>query len=273
MSTAPNLTIVTPVLNGERFIPDLISSLQSQTNPDWEHIIVDGGSTDRTVEIIKAAYSGDKRLRLIERPGLGLYESLLLGFDHARANLIGWQNADDLYTPWAFQAVCDFHQRTQSDWVTGLPGCWDEAGTLRFVRPYGWYPSSLIKRGWFHSELLGFLQQESTFFSRRAFEALSPSDLKQIGAAQHAGDFLLWRVLARTHKLNVMPTVVSGFRRHQTNRSVAHMDEYLSEVRASGAVFLPPFLARFSRRIFRAVSATAALSRVEREDRIFLTNG
>lgn len=269
MTAAPKLTIVTPVLNGERYILDLINSLRRQSVSDWEHVIVDGGSTDTTIDILQRTYRDDERFRLVEAPGLGLYPSLLRGIEASRGDIIGWQNADDFYTNWAFRAVCEYQERTQADWFTGFPGCWDDVGTLRFVRPYGWYPSSLIRRGWFHLELLGFLQQESTFFTRKAFQGLSRADLNRVGSSQHAGDFVLWRILAKKHKLSVIPTVLSGFRRHNTNRSVSHMEDYMREVRADGGLFLPPVLAGLSRRLFRSVSACMALPRAEAEDQAF----
>lgn len=267
MSNAPKISIITPVLNGADHIRYLVASLKNQQMTDWEHIVIDGGSTDNTLQVLRELYHGDSRLIAIEAPSLGLYASVVKGLKSARGELVGWQNADDMYTPWAFRAVDDFHQRTKACWITGLPGCWDEAGTLRFVRPYGWYPKWFIKSGWFHADLLGFIQQESIFIARDALASLSDRELDEVSSAQLAGDFMLWRRLAKAHSLSVAPTVISSFRRHSNNLSRAKFSDYMSEVRADGAWFLPSVLAVASRNLFRIISASLLLRRVETADR------
>lgn len=267
MAAAPKLSIITPVLNGERFVIRLIDSLKQQSIEDWEHIVVDGGSTDATLDIVRSAYKSDSRLVLYEEPGLGLYASVLKGMSVARSDIFAWQNADDCYSPWAFKAVLDYQHRTGAKWITGLPGCWDESGVMRFVRPYGWYPVGLIKRGWFHSELLGFLQQESMIITKQAFAGLSEKDRSDISGSSLAGDYLMWRALARSSKLEVLPTVLAGFRRHPGNKSTIEFERYMDEVRNSGAPFYPRIFATIFRRLFRCCAAFAALQSVEDEDR------
>ncbi len=267
MNESPMISIVTPVLNGARYIAALIDSLQRQSFPVWEHIVVDGGSSDSTIDCVKSMYAGDTRVTLIERPGLGQYASVIEGLKASRGSILGWQNADDMYTPWAFSAIARYHAKTNADWMTGLPGCWDGTGDLRFVRPYGWYPRMLIKNGWFHANLLGFIQQESIFFSREAFESLSELDLGDVEGAKLAGDYMLWKRLARNYRLKVLPTVISGFRRHENNRSSLGIEDYMSEVRQDGGRFFPGPLSAMFRQIFRCLSACYSLQRVETEDR------
>lgn len=272
MQHAPKISIITPVLNGARFLPYLLSSLREQTMQEWQHVVVDGGSTDSTLEVLRAEYKDDPRFVLIERPGLGIYASVIEGMRAADGKVLGWQNADDRYTSWAFESIVEYQARSGADWMTGLPGCWDKNDVLRFVRPYGWYPRSLIRRGWFHVDLLGFIQQESIFFTGRAFDGLTIAELASISNANLAGDFMLWRGLARSHRLSVLPTVVSGFRRHPGNRSHADFDTYMREVRADGAAFFPRPLPCILRTLYRLVSAAILLGQVEREDRALSRN-
>ena len=267
VNECPMISIVTPVLNGDRYIAALIDSLQRQNFQAWEHIVVDGGSSDTTIDCVKSTYAGDPRVTLIERPGLGLYASVIEGLKASRGSILGWQNADDMYTPWAFSAIARYRAKTNADWITGLPGCWDDKGELRFVRPYGWYPRTLIKNGWFHANLLGFIQQESIFFSREAFASLSERELADVAGAKLAGDYMLWKRLARNYRLQVLPTVVSGFRRHETNRSRLGFADYMSEVRQDGGRFFPRPMSVILRQIFRCSSACFSLRRVETEDR------
>lgn len=267
MSFAPKISIVTPLLNGSPYIADLLCSLKDQSLIDWEHIIVDGGSTDDSLEVVTGFYRGDDRLKLIQEPGLGLYASVMRGFEVASGQILGWQNADDRYTPWAFECVANFHATTGAGWVTGYPGCWDQQGTLRYVRPYGWYSRRLIARGWHHLGLLGFLQQESIFFTRTVYGLLDKSDLDSVVQAEFAGDFILWKSLARKTRLSVVPSVLSGFRRHAENKSHNNLALYMDEVANNGGKFFPSILSTYFRRGFKAASAIAALSRVEIEDR------
>ncbi|MEO0452397.1 MAG: glycosyltransferase [Pseudomonadota bacterium] len=268
MQHKPVISIVTPVLNGAAYIRCLIASLKAQSFQSWEHIIIDGGSSDGTIDAVTSAYSDDQRLVLVEKPGAGIYASVITGLQIARGEILGWQNADDVYTPWALAAVEAFQKRTSASWLTGLPGCWDSDETLRFVRPYGWYPRALIRRGWFHAELLGFIQQESIFFTKGAFESLLDFERNSVADAVLAGDFLLWKRLARSQRLEVLPTVVSGFRRHRENRSHKKFEQYMREVRSDGAVFLPRGIAAICRNLFRVMSSRAALKQVDIEDRI-----
>lgn len=260
------ISIITPVLNGARFLPDLITSLERQTYTDWEHIIVDGGSTDGSLDIAAAWAARTPHVRLVEAPGLGLYPSIFHGFDLSTGDLLAWLASDDLYTSWAFATVADHAGRTGAQWLTGLPGAWDVSGNLRYLRPYGAYPQAWIRKGWFHGHFLGHLQQESMFFSRALIGQLSKPHRGEIEAHKLAGDFLLWRRLAEFAPLTVVPTALAGFRFHGHNLSVAGADGYTAEVRATGAPFPHPRLARLTARMFRAWSALKAQSVVQKAD-------
>lgn len=260
------VSIVTPLLNGGRFLPELIASLQAQTHAEWEHIIVDGGSTDGSLDIARQWTAQDSRARLVEAPGLGLYPSIFKGFDQATGDLFAWLACDDLYTSWAFASVVAHASATGADWITGLPGAWDEAGRLRYVRPYGRYPRAWIRKGWFHGAFLGNLQQESMFFTLGLLRRLSPAQRAEIEGMRLAGDFLLWRRLAEHAGLSVIPTALAGFRFHGQNLSVGGADQYAEEVRASGAPFPHPRLARLMTRAFRSWSAIGALHQMDAAD-------
>lgn len=266
MSTNASITVVTPVLNGATYLPQMLKSLSLQRFSGWEHIIVDGGSTDGSLDILREWCGQEARAQLVQADGLGLYPSILRGLQMGKGQLMAWLNSDDLYAPWAMHAAWDYHIRTGAAWITGYPGCWDRDGVLRYVRPYGWYPRHFIRAGWFHERLLGFLQQESMFFSRPLFSRLQQADLDEIASFRLAGDWILWRKLAEYAPLSVLPTVVSGFRQHRENLSSNNLEAYLQEVRMHGGVFLPSLLARLAGRGFRAMSALHALRQVRVEE-------
>ena len=89
------ISVITPVLNSVTTIEDCIKSLHSQTYENWEHIIVDGCSTDGTLDIIKRYLN--KKTILISEPDNGLYDAFNKGIKLASGNIIGILHADDLY--------------------------------------------------------------------------------------------------------------------------------------------------------------------------------
>jgi glycosyltransferase involved in cell wall biosynthesis len=89
----PLVSIVTPVLNGARFLPDLLASIRGQDYGAIEHVVVDGGSTDGTVEILRAA-PGVVWTTAFDR---GMYDAINEGFRRARGEILAYQNADDRY--------------------------------------------------------------------------------------------------------------------------------------------------------------------------------
>ena len=227
---------------------------------DFEYTIIDAGSEDGSVEIAETAAKDDPRINVVHRPGEPLYESILWGLDQARGDFLSWINADDLYTPWSLSAVSQ-HLSGENDaqWVSGLPGCWDADGQLCYVRPEGWRPRSLIKAGWFHKDLLGFIQQESIFFSRSLYASLTEEEKRGHCLLQTRRRFCpVEGVLRPGLHCKTVPTVLGGFRRHDNNQSVLSMDRYMSEVRSAGALFLPFPLRNFAQHCYRTASAAAA---------------
>jgi len=106
----PLVSIVTPSYNQGRFIEDTILSVKNQDYPNIEHIIVDGGSTDNTLEILRK-YEGTYNMRWISEPDGGQANAVNKGLQMAQGEWLGWQNSDDYYLPGAFWS---FLRATQS---------------------------------------------------------------------------------------------------------------------------------------------------------------
>jgi glycosyltransferase involved in cell wall biosynthesis len=261
------ISVVTPVLNGRRFLGELVASVAAQSHATWEHVFIDGGSTDGSVEWLEDHTRGEARARLVRAPGLGLYPSVLQGLDACRGELLAWMACDDLYAPWAFSEVARHWRERPADWLTGLPVCWDSAGRMRFLRPYGSYPRKLIAKGWFHQELLGCLQQEAMFFTPHLFRRLSEDDRSAIASCKLAGDFLMWRRFAEFTALQPLPSVLGGFRKHGENLSVNNHQAYMEEVARNGGKFLPKPMARLALKRFRRRATRDLVSLVDSADR------
>lgn len=115
---APVISVLLPVLNGAEYIRDSINSVLKQSYKRFEIIIIDGGSTDGTIEIVKSFH--DERIRLVIKEGLGLPASLNLGIELAVGKYIARQDADDLSHPTRLQKQIDF---LESNPDYGLLGC------------------------------------------------------------------------------------------------------------------------------------------------------
>lgn len=117
----PLVSIVTPALNRGRHIEGCILSVMNQTYSNVEHIIVDGGSTDNTIDVVKA-YSGKYNLRWVSESDGGMYDAIDKGFRMASGDVLAYLNTDDLYFPWSVMTAVGAMHEDGCDIVFG-DGC------------------------------------------------------------------------------------------------------------------------------------------------------
>lgn len=111
-----SISIVTPCFNAESYIEEAIKSVRDQNYKNVEHIVVDGGSTDATVEILEQ----HPEIKYISEPDNGIYDALNKGLKLANGDLIGWLNADDEYAEGAFDHVTSAYKKNPScDLIAG----------------------------------------------------------------------------------------------------------------------------------------------------------
>src|SRR3954452_17057048 len=109
---APRLSVVLAVCNGERHLAESVNSVLAQTFTDFELIVVDDGSTDRTPEILAAVARADPRVVVVRQENHGLTASLIRGIALSRGDYIARQDADDISKPRRFErqiAYLDAH--------------------------------------------------------------------------------------------------------------------------------------------------------------------
>lgn len=257
-----------PSLNAERFIDAAISSITKQTHRDWELVVVDGGSTDKTLDIVKDWARKDGRIQQIDLPKSTIYEAILAGFSVAKGQVLSWLNADDLYDEEAFSNVDQaFQSDAKAEWITGRPSIIDPAGEQCCVYPHSPRPRFLIQMGVFNPNFLGCIQAESTFFKAELFERLSDEDKAEVSTLTLAGDFLLWRKLARFSALHQIPEVVGGFRIHGDNASLIKASNYREEVAATGAWCFSPKMAYLLQKLYRMATFTKGFAEAEQKNR------
>ena len=223
----PRVSIVTPVLNGRPFIEATILSVLKQGYPNLEYIIIDGGSTDGTIEVIR---SYEKQLAFwTTEPDRGMYEAINKGFARASGEVFAWLNGDDMYLPWTLWIIGEiFSQlRGRVHWLLGAASYWDiHHRLLATIAPLS-YHRKMIALGAYQSHGLGCIQQESSFWTRTLWDRAGGY---LDGRLRLAADFDLWKRFAGSAPLHRVEAVLSGFRVHPLQQSRASEDLYQAEV-------------------------------------------
>jgi glycosyltransferase involved in cell wall biosynthesis len=129
----PKISIITPSYNQGQFIEQTILSVIGQNYPNLEYIIIDGGSTDNSVEIIKKY---EKYLAYwVSEKNEGHYHALQKGFEKSSGEIMGWVNSDDkLHTNSLFSLGQIFADFEQINWLQGFPNVIDENDRIVYVR-------------------------------------------------------------------------------------------------------------------------------------------
>lgn len=125
-----SLSIITPCLNRVQNVEASIQSVLKQGYPHVEHVVIDGGSTDGTLEIL----SKYPHLKMISEPDRGMYDALNKGLQLASGEIIGFLNTDDLYADAVFHPVMECFRDATVDAVSGKAQIFkEEGGELRTI--------------------------------------------------------------------------------------------------------------------------------------------
>ena len=166
--TFPKISIITVSFNQGQFIEDNILSVINQNYPNIEHIIIDAGSTDGTLDILK---KHDKHLNWVSEPDKGQSDGLNKGFKKATGDIIGWFNSDDRITLGALHKVAHFFmEHPEEIAVVGNQVIIDEQGNkIKTIHSRSYSFDYLINhaRG---------ITQNSTFFKRSVFDRIGYID-------------------------------------------------------------------------------------------------
>ena len=212
----PRISIVTPSYNQGKFLERTICSILDQGYANLEYIIIDGGSSDESVKIIKKY---EKSLSFwCSEPDGGHYAAVNKGFKQATGDVFAWLNSDDIYCPWALKTVGSvFGQLPEVNWLTTLtPLTWDEQDYCSKVEPIPGFSKKAFLNGtnlpW---DGTWTIQQESTFWRRSLWDSVGGINL----AFQLAGDFDLWARFFKKTELYGIDSPLGGFRIHRQQRS------------------------------------------------------
>ena len=222
----PRISIVTVNFNQSAFLEQTILSVISQGYPNLEYIIIDGGSTDGSVDIIKK-YASHLHYWVSE-PDNGLYEALQKGFSRSTGEIMAWINSDDLYHPYAFKMVADIFGRFPDiRWIMGSNSFFTEDGNCFN------YGRDRADESWSQTRMFlrqgSFIQQESVFWRRDLWNAAGGYISQEHSLA---ADFELWLRFFRHEKLYSVSFLLAGFRLRRGQLSQRRRDEYMLQIRA-----------------------------------------
>ena len=227
----PKISLVTTNFNYGHYIEETINSVVRQNYQNLEYWIMDAGSTDQSLDIIKQHQ--EYIFHWESKPDKGPYSAINKALSRASGEIFGWLNSDDLLLPGALNLVAQiFSAHPSISWLTTLNrGVIDASGFLSVDPLPGVSRASFLdgrnlpcKGRGYH----GVIQQESTFFRRQLWERVGGLDLDfPLGA-----DFALWANFAKEEELYATPKLIGAFRNHGQNRS-ASLTQYYSEARSS----------------------------------------
>ena len=160
------LSIVTPNLNGGKYIEQTIKSVINQKNIDIEYIIIDGGSTDDSHAIIKKYLKHIKHFRI--KKDKNMYEAVKYGFSLASGNILTWINSDDFYYKNCLSKILKKINKKNLSWVNCISSSLHKKNYFTYPYPF-YFPRNYIFKEKCHKSDYGFIPQESTFFSRKLY--------------------------------------------------------------------------------------------------------
>ena len=224
----PRISIVTPSYNQGRFIEATIQSVLMQDYPNLEYIIIDGGSKDDSVNIIR---SYEKRLAgWVSEKDSGAADAIAKGFRRATGDIMAYLNSDDLYTPGTLHAVAEAFKSGQSDVVYGNTWWIDPDGHhIGERRQTPFAPMGYLYGGF-------DLQQPAVFWSRQTYEksgGIDPSYLFTFDTE------LFVRFVNQGSRFTHVNQFFAEFRIHPRSKSSTEADRCDSELKRLRSAHLP----------------------------------
>lgn len=218
-TTQPLVSIVTPSFNQAKYLEATIRSVLAQDYPNLEYILIDGGSTDGSVEIIKKY--ADKLAYWVSVPDRGQTDAVNKGFAQTKGEFLAWLNSDDTYEPHAVSEAVQFLvENPDIGMVYGDANFIDEQGRVMGRFPAAQTDYRRLRQGYVH------IPQQAAFWRAELWRQVGPLD----PSIYFAMDYDLWVRLARIGKLRYHPRVWGNFRLHGDSKTIAEDDRCWPEM-------------------------------------------
>lgn len=225
MAEMPSISVITPSYNQGDFLESTIRSVLDQDYPHLEYIIIDGGSTDKSVDIIRNY--ADRLACWVSEPDHGQAHAINKGFAMASGDILCWINSDDLLAPGALHRVAEhFAENPNSVWCGGGCRYMDEAGNE--LSDITILPDSGLACWLTHIKFRkGIFLQPSTFWRKEAIQAVGM--LRE--DMDYAFDFEFFYRLRKRYGPQIrLDATLSKFRLHRASKSVSASEMFLLEM-------------------------------------------
>jgi len=219
----PKISIVTPSYNQGEFIEQTILSVINQNYPNLEYIIIDGGSSDQTVDIIKKY---EKYISYWESvPDKGQTDAINKGFSKCTGEIFNWINSDDYYEPNVFFTIAECFESNPNIHVL----CGKEWGfNNENPSEKKLHEGSIIKESIYETLYIGIIDQPCTFFKKKIIENYFPLE---IGLRYVMDKKIWWSYLIENGKENILSIdkVFTNFRLHPSSKTVSMSNDFIKE--------------------------------------------
>jgi glycosyltransferase involved in cell wall biosynthesis len=213
------VSIVTPSYNQARYLEETMRSVLEQDYPHIEYIVVDGGSTDGSREIIEKY--ADRLAWWVSEKDRGQTDAINKGFARAQGEVLAWLNSDDTYQPGAIREAVEFlRANPQVGLVYGDANYIDEHGRVIGRFPAAQTDYRRLRQGYVH------IPQQSAFFRADLWRKVGPLD----DSFYFAMDYDLWVRLAREAPIVYLPRLWANFRLHSDAKTIAADDRCWPEM-------------------------------------------
>ena len=226
----PKLSIVTPSFNQGRFIERTIRCILLQGYPNLEYIIIDGGSTDETVKIIKKYEPWISSW--ISEPDTGMYDAINKGFERSTGEIMAWSPTGDIYEPGALRVIGEtFRQIRVAEWITSLHKIRiDELGEEVARYRVSGFCRSGFRKGLYipgGNQFASYtIQQQSTFWRRGLWERAGGA---MDSSMKGSGDYELWSRFVEDSPVHCVDRAIGVFMVHEGQESVANAENMNAE--------------------------------------------
>lgn len=216
------ISIITPSLNQCEFIEKTIQSVREQNYKNYEHIIVDGGSTDGTLEILEKYKN---MLTYISEKDSGQVDAINKGLRMASGDILAFINSDDYYLPDTFNIVANAFRESSKTWLVGSYKIIDESDKEihKYVATYKELLRTRANKNLLY--IANYIPQPSTFWRRSIIDKVGFFDKKY----NYAFDYEYWLRLYRIEDPIVVEDKLSAFRIHRTSKGFRYYGEQLNE--------------------------------------------
>jgi glycosyltransferase involved in cell wall biosynthesis len=234
----PLVSIVTPSFNQAAYLEAAIQSVLGQDYPRLEYVIVDGGSTDGSLDIVRRY--AERLTHWSSEPDSGQTEAINKGFARATGDILAWLNSDDVYYPGAVrEAVAFLQAHPEVGMVYGDAEFINESGKAVGRFPARQTSQARLRRGYVH------IPQQASFFRASLWKMVAPLD----PAFYFAMDYDLWVRIAGLAQLHYRPGAWAGFRLHADAKTSTAADrcwpEMLRVHRREGGSYLSALYAKY----------------------------